>query len=117
MANLTIENFDNAGICIGNELFEDAVFTFAGADDFAEGAIIAKKKVAAGTAVAGTNTGNGTLTLFALASGKVAKVGSYVAECKKVGTTHGGWFDVTDPNGALVGSFVMPDTAGGTYAH
>jgi len=118
MPNLTITQENNAGVMIGdNYPFEDSLLTFAAEDTFVEGTILAKSKVAAGAVApkGGGNTGDGTCTEFALASGKVAKVGSYKALCTVAGITHGGTFEVTDPNGALIGTFVMPNTAGGVY--
>lgn len=81
--------------------------------------VMGKATVLAGTVVAGTNTGNGTCTAFALAGGReVPIVGSYVVECILAGVTHGGTFKLTDPNGVILDSAIcMPDTATGVRVY
>lgn len=60
-----------------------------------------------------TGTGNGTLTEIK-AGPRFKKNGPYIIACSVAGTTHGGTFTVTDPDGTLIGTVVMPDTASGT---
>lgn len=78
--------------------------------------VMGKTCVAAGSiTAAGTNSGNGTCTAFALAGGReIPIVGNYVAECTVVGSTHGGRFKLTDPNGNILNNMIdLPDTGGG----
>lgn len=68
-----------------------------------------------GTAYASkfVGTGNGTLTEIK-AGPRFNKAGPYLITCTAAGTTHGGTFSVTDPNGVVIGSASLPDTASGT---
>lgn len=98
MANLTITNYDNAGVAIGGNRYEESVISFAGADDFAAGTLLGKNKIAAGTAAAGTNTGNGTVSAFVVVNSKeLAKVGTYIF--KLTAALVG---DLIDPDGVIV---------------
>lgn len=66
------------------------------------GTVLGKVDVVLGTAVAGTNTGNGTIGSVALnASGPVV-VGTYTLTCF-VAATNGGLFQVQDPEGRGIG--------------
>jgi len=67
------------------------------------GAVLGKIKVAAGTAVTPAgNTGKGLISGFALAAGGPAKIGNYSVVCAII-ASGGGTFNVSDPNGQLVG--------------
>lgn len=79
--------------------------------------ILGKILAAAGAVTAGSNTGNGTCTALALADGGPAKVGTYTLTCIVAGTTHGGTFRLTDPDGIDIATIIMPDTLGGTYVY
>ncbi len=79
--------------------------------------LLGKILAAAGTVTAGSNTGNGTCTSLALGDGGPAKVGTYTLTCTVAGTTHGGTFRLTDPDGIDLATIIMPDTVGGTYAY
>lgn len=61
-----------------------------------------------------TGTGNGTCTL--VEGRRELKVGSYLATCTvaAAGGHHGGTFEVTDPDGEVLGTVVIADSAGGT---
>lgn len=116
MANTIISNVDNASIELRNGEFRDDTLQFAGADTFVAGTILARREVAtAVTASAVTGTGNGTVTLATVVAGTVVPiVGAYVLTCMTA-LTHGGIFQLVDPNGALVASGVeMTAGAGGT---
>lgn len=66
-----------------------------------------------GAVTDGSNTGNGTVTLPILASGGPAIVGDYALECTIAGVTHGGTFELSDPNGVVIDSnILMTDAAG-----
>jgi len=69
-----------------------------------------------GTLTAGAGA-NGTCTL--VEGRRNLKVGSYLVTCTAAGTTHGGTFQVTDPDGHVLGTLVLPDIAGGdaTFTH
>lgn len=103
MANLTITNIDNA--CIEREggKFRDETLTFAAADTFVKGTILARRSVAiAVTASAVTGTGNGTVTAATVVAGPaVPLAGAYVLTVVTA-VTHGGVWKLVDPNGALV---------------
>jgi len=111
MANLEIQNYDMGGVVIGNPLYDDGLLAFPGADDYAEGTILAFLPVAVG-AVAATGTGNGTVTGFALSNvGEPPKVGNYNLECI-VAVTNGGIFKLEDPDGNLVANNIEINPAG-----
>ncbi len=116
MANPVIQNNDNLQLEVFNPKYEDAIIKFTGALTYALGVIMAKVLVAAGAITPdGGNTGDGTATALALASGGPPIPGSWNLECIKVGVTHGGRFKLEDPNGDQVGGdFNMSDVAGDT---
>jgi len=103
MSNITITNIDNGTPFISCGEFEDGVLNFAGAGTVLEGTILARKAVAdAVTVTAGTNTGDGTVTLATVAAGSVVPlVGGYTLTVTTV-VTNGGIFNLVDPNGAIV---------------
>jgi hypothetical protein len=114
MANITITANDIAAVCIGDNEFRDETLTFAGADTFVKGTILARRKVAlVPTASAITGTGNGTLTSLSVVTGpEVPLVGAYVLTCITA-VTHGGVWKLVDPNGRLVaGNLVMTASTG-----
>ena len=103
MANLTIQNEDNAGIQIGNNEFEEGTLQFPGADTYVEGTVLGKREVA--TAIADTadggNTGDGTLVSTAAAGDLVPAIGSWNFECT-FAVTNGGVFKLEDPSGNII---------------
>ena len=103
MSNLTITDISNKATFIDCGEFEDGLLTFAGAGTVLEGTILARKAVAdAVVAAAGTNTGDGTVTLATVAAGQVVPiVGAYVLTCTTA-VANGGIFNLVDPNGAIV---------------
>jgi len=81
--------------------------------DLSRGSVLGRIKQSTpttGTADGG-NTGDGTVT--AVTGGPDTKPGTYTIECK-VAITNGGTFELTDPNGAFVGTVVIDAGAGGT---
>jgi hypothetical protein len=102
MANPEITNNDLLKLPVFGPKFKDAVIKFTGAVTYAVGTIMARIGVAAGavTADAG-NTGDGTVTAFALAGGDLAIPGDYTLECITA-VANGGEFKLVDPNGNLV---------------
>jgi hypothetical protein len=103
MTNLVVTNNDLGGVILKDEVFDDVILAFPGADDYLEGTILARKAVAdAVTASAFTGTGDGTVTLATVVGGQVVPiVGAYVLNCI-VALTSGGTFELVDPNGAVV---------------
>ena len=100
---MTVQNYDNAGVQLGNNEFEDATLKFPGADTYIEGTILGKKVVedAIADTPDGGNTGNGTLVSTVAAGEIIPIVGSYNFECTFV-VTNGGIFKLEDPNGNIV---------------
>lgn len=103
MSNITITNCDLGTVILKDAEFQDISLKFPGADTYVEGTILARKSVAdAVVAAAGTNTGDGTVTLATVAPGTVVPiVGAYVLTCTTA-VTNGGVFKLVDPNGAIV---------------
>lgn len=103
MANMTIQNYDNAGIQIGNNEFEEGTLQFPGADTYAAGTILAKREVV--TAIVDTpdagNTGDGTLVATVAAGDVIPMPGDYIFTCT-FAVTNGGVFKLEDPNGNIV---------------
>ncbi len=115
MINPVIQNNDNLQLVVFEPTFEDAIINFASALTYILGVIMAKLMVAAGAITDGTNTGNGTATLLALAPGGPPMPGAWNLECILAGVTHGGRFKLEDPNGERVGGDLnMSDVAGDT---
>jgi hypothetical protein len=82
----------------------DAITVVSGTLACAVGQVLGKATIGAITAVAGTNTGNGTVT--ALTTGLTAKVGAYALKFLTATT-----FTVSDPNGVS-----LPNGINGAYA-
>lgn len=115
MANLDITNIDNASIVIDDDdSYRDDTLTFAAADTFVKGTILARRAVAtAVTASAVSGGGNGTVTAASVVEGPVVPLaGVYTLTCITA-TTNGGTWKLTDPNNAIVsGNLVMTAGAG-----
>ena len=104
MSNIAIENVSLASSILANAVHRDDTLTFAGADTYVDGTILARQAVAIAVTPAadGGNTGNGTVTLATVVAGQVVPVvGAYVLICTAV-VTNGGVFSLIDPNGAIV---------------
>lgn len=87
-------------------IMKEAV-TIGASQTLARGAAVGITTLAAGDiVVGGSNTGNGVASDFALAAGGPAKLGSYNATAVIVDTDLA-TFNVTDPNGVLVGQAVL----------
>jgi len=84
-----------------------------GSTDFAVGdtATIAVTGVIPASASV-TGIGNGTCTL--IEARRDLKKGTYRVICTVAGTTHGGTFNVNDPDGNTAQTVSLPDTGGGT---
>lgn len=105
MANITITNVDRGNVILADAQFRDELLTFAGADTFIDGTILARQEVAiAVTASAVTGTGNGTVGTASVVAGQVIPmVGAYVLRVTEA-VTNGGVWRLEDPNGAIVAS-------------
>ena len=88
MANPDITNNDPRKLEVFDPVYEEAILLFAGSDTLVQGTIMAQKIAAAGavTADAG-NTGNGTVTGFALAAAPISPplVGDWNLEVTALG--------------------------------
>jgi len=100
-STLTVKN-----LFAGNFPVERKEVTIAASQTITVGTVIGKATVAAGTAAAGSNTGDGAVSAFALAAGGPAKIGTYVATCIEA-VTNSGIFNVVDPDGILIGQFTV----------
>ena len=98
---MTIQNEDNAGIQIGNNVFEEGTLQFPGADTYVEGTVLGRREVETAIADTPTGTGDGTLVATVAAGDVVPLVGSYNLECT-FGVTNGGVWKLEDPNGNIV---------------
>lgn len=78
------------------------------------GTVLGRVKVSVPTTGTLAGTGNGTMTL--VTGGPKTIQGDYVITCIVLPATHGGTFKVVNPDGKVLGTFTMPDTAGGTFA-
>lgn len=111
MPNITITDNYPGCIATGGEEFDDALLTFAGADDFAPGTLLARLaslSVSAGTVQGGTGTG--TISSVSIVEGPVVPlVGVYKLTCIEA-VAQGGVFQLTDPNGAVVAAYLPMNT-------
>jgi hypothetical protein len=114
MANPVINNNDTEKLVIRDARYRQEVVKFTAAQTYLEGAILARKLLSDTVSVAadGGNTGDGTVTAAALASGGPALVGAYNLECTAA-VTNGGVFKLEDPNGIeLENAITIPAGAG-----
>jgi hypothetical protein len=82
MPNPEITNNDPSQLEVFNPNYIDATINFAAADVLAVGTVMGQIVAAAGSVAAdGGNTGNGTVTLLALATGGPPKIGDFELEC------------------------------------
>ncbi len=111
MGNITITNVDNGSVALADEEFRDELLTFAGADTFVAGTILARLgalSVSAGTVQGGTGTG--TISLVSIVEGPIVPlVGVYKLTCIEA-VAQGGVFQLTDPNGAIVAGYLAMNT-------
>jgi hypothetical protein len=114
MPNIEKTDIDVGCIAIRNEVFRDELLTFAAADDFAAGTILARRAVnLTPVASAVTGTGNGTVTALSVVEGPVVPlVGAYVLRCTAI-ATNGGTFRLEDPNGAVVATGLVMNAGAG----
>jgi hypothetical protein len=114
MVNITITNNDIGNVILKDAEFRDELLVFAGAGTVLEGTILARKAVAdAVTPAAGSNTGDGTVTLATVAAGQVVPiVGAYVLTVTTA-VTNGGILNLVDPNGTLVASDLIMTAGAG----
>lgn len=81
--------------------------TIAASQTLVRGAVIGLNKIKAGTAAADAgNTGQGAISAYALAAGGPAKIGTYKATFV-IAASGGGTYNVTDPDGILIGQGVV----------
>jgi len=116
MANMTITNIDTGSVVLQDPQYADELLALAGADEIADGTILARRKVVTAiTPAAGTNTGDGTCTAAAVvhAGGIVPIVGNYVLSCIEA-VANGGVFKLVDPNGAIVAPYLYMTAGAGT---
>lgn len=81
------------------------------AASLARGSVLGRMRTITPTTGAATGTGNGTCT--AVTGGKETKVGDYILKLV-VAVTHGGTFEVKNPDGQVIGHVVVTAGAGGT---
>lgn len=114
MPNLEITNNVTRGVPIWDPVFEDNLINFAGVATLKAGTILARRTVeVAVVAVAGANTGDGTVTLATVVSGPVVPlVGAYVLTATTA-VANGGIFQLVDPNGAIVASDLIMTAGAG----
>lgn len=99
---------------VPSNIIDGTILQDAGrAADLARFTILGKALIAAGAVAADVgNTGDGTVTSFALAAGETPIVGDYNLECIAA-VTNGGTFKLEDPNGVLIANdLVMTAGAG-----
>ncbi len=102
MANPNITNNDPRKLEVFDPKYEEAILLFAGTDTLVQGTIMAQKIAAAGSVTADVgNTGNGTVTAFALAAGGPPEVGDWNLEVVTA-VTNGGEFKLEDPDGNII---------------
>ena len=110
------ETFIKDNLFAGDYPVETDVVTVLSGSDLVRGTILGKITVGAvpttGTADVG-NTGDGTLTV--VTGGNETKVGVYTIKCVEA-VTNGGIFQVIDPDGIVLGQFIIAAGAGGTIA-
>jgi hypothetical protein len=100
--NPEISNNDNLQVEVFSPLWKDAVINFVGALTYEVGTIMARIGVAAGAVAADAgNTGDGTVTAFALAGGGLAVPGAYNLEVVTA-VANGGEWKLEDPDGNIV---------------
>lgn len=87
------------------------IFIKSGTAALVRGTVLGRVKQSTPTTGSVSGTGNGTCT--SVTGGPKTKRGTYNITCV-VAITHGGTFDVTDPDGEFVGQVTITAGAGGT---
>lgn len=100
---MTVTNCDLGEVAIDECSYQDESLTFAAADTFIAGTILARREVAAAVvASAVTGTGTGTVTAATVVGGSaVPKAGVYTLRNILV-VADGGVWQLEDPDGAIV---------------
>lgn len=114
MSNIEITPCDLGGIAVGQAIHRDETVNFAAEDTYAPGTIMARRKVAtAVVASAVSGGGNGTVTSATVVEGPIVPLaGVYTLRCITA-VTHGGVWQLEDPNGAIVATgLAMTATTG-----
>ena len=96
-----ITDNDLSSVILGNAEHRDELLTFAGADDFVEGMLLARQEVDVAVVDTPAGTGNGTMVASVVGVDVVPIAGSWVLECTFASTNDGVW-KLTDPNGNIV---------------
>lgn len=117
MANAVTTNIDTGRVVDPSVLpaYKDETLTFAGADTWAEGTLLARRRttLAITPAADGGNTGDGTCDNASVVAGSVVPlVGTYTLTCIEA-VTNGGIWKLEDPNGAIVGAYLVQDVGAG----
>jgi len=112
MPNMTVTNCDVGAVATRCDVIQDEILSFAAADTFVKGTLIARRtaaSVSAGTVQGGTGTG--TISAVDFVEGPVVPMaGAYRLECI-VAVANGGVFQLLDPNGAVVAAYLDMKTA------
>ena len=104
MSDPVITLIDGGSVILDSATHRDKILTFAGADTFVEGTVLATKHVvtAVTAAAVGGNTGNGTVTAASVITGGIVPaVGAYTLTCTTV-VANSGMFALKNPSGVLV---------------
>jgi len=103
MGDPVITNNDLGGVVMSDPIYDDELLTFAGADVFAPGTLLARQAV--DTAITVTpdvgNTGDGTVAASVVGIDVVPIPGAWNLECT-FAVVNGGVFKLEDPNGNIV---------------
>lgn len=117
MSDPTITNCDLGSPLLLSGTFRDELITFAGADTFAAGTILARQAVSTTITVVADegNTGDGTVTATVTAGTEVPAPGAWTLTCTEA-VTNGGVFRLNDPDGSIqsTGLTLTPASAGST---
>ncbi len=114
MATLEITNNSPNGVVVWDPVFDDEILAATGAVTYALGTVLARKSVAdAVTPAAGSNTGDGTVTLATVAAGQVVPIVGAYALTVTTAVTNGGILQLKDPNGAIVASDLIMTAGAG----
>lgn len=113
MPNMVKTDVDCGSIELAGGEFRDELLTFAGADTFVAGTILARLVDAISvTASAVTGTGNGTVTSATVVEGPIVPLVGVYTLTVQTAVANGGVWRLTDPNGAIVGILTMTVGAG-----
>ena len=96
-----ITSNDLSSVILGNAKFRDELLTFAGADDFVEGMLLARQAVDVAIVDTPTGTGNGTMVATVVGVDEVPIPGDWILTCT-FAVAEGGVWSLTDPNGNVV---------------